>query len=136
MDFNQQPNYQSQQSFNFSPRVPERNIALCVILSIITCGIYLYYWLYCLNEDLRTLTGNRNGTSGGVVIFLTLITCGIYHYYWLYKQGDTIDTIKVRMGRPNGSLGILYFILAFFGLGIVSYALMQNEINTLIKRTY
>lgn len=30
---------------------------------------------------------------------------------------------------PNG--GILYLILAIVGLGIISYALMQNELNQL-----
>ena len=32
-----------------------KNIVLCVILSIITCGIYGLYWLYTLNEAARTV---------------------------------------------------------------------------------
>ena len=128
MDFNQQP-----VQAPFQPKIPERNIVVCIILSLVTCGLYTYYWLYVLNEDLRTYTGNKNGTSGGMVILLTLITCGIYHYYWLYKQGDTIDNVKLQRGRMSGSLGILYLILGIFGLTIVSYALMQNELNTFAK---
>lgn len=52
-------------------------------------------------------------------------------WYWLYKQGDAIDQVKASRGLPSGNSGILYLILAIFGLGIVSYALMQNELNQL-----
>ena len=83
MDFNQQPIQNNAQGFNeFQPKIPERNIVVCIILSLVTCGLYTYYWLYVLNEDLRTYTGNKNGTSGGMVILLTLIKeCGnLYEY--------------------------------------------------------
>ncbi len=113
--------------------VQERNIALCIILSIITCGIYTFYWLYTMTEDTNRLSGDPNATSGGVVIILSIITCGIYTWYWLYKRGEIIDQAKVRRGMPSGNSGILYLILAIVGLGIVSYALIQNELNTLAR---
>jgi hypothetical protein len=130
----QQPYQQPPEGFNgFQPRIPERNILTAIIFSILTCGVYMYYWIYTLNEDLRAYTGNKNGTSGGLVIVLSLITCGFYLYYWFYKQGETIDNIKIQRGRPNGSLGILYLILAVFGLSTVSFALMQKDLNTFAK---
>lgn len=69
--------------------------------------------------------------NGGIVILLGIITCGIYMWYWLYKQGDNLDQIKASRGLPAGNSGILYLILAIVGLGIISYALMQNELNQL-----
>lgn len=121
--------------FNGNPfpggHIEQRNIALCIILSIITCGIYGLYWIYKLTEDVNTLKGDPNATSGGVVILLGIITCGIYMWYWLYKQGDNLDQIKASRGLPAGNSGILYLILAIVGLSIVSYALMQNELNQL-----
>lgn len=111
--------------------IEQRNIALCIILSIITCGIYGLYWIYKLTEDVNTLKGDPNATSGGIVILLGIITCGIYMWYWLYKQGDNLDQIKASRGLPAGNSGILYLILAIVGLSIVSYALMQNELNQL-----
>jgi len=80
---------------------------------------------------VNTLKGDPNATSGGVVILLGIITCGIYMWYWLYKQGDNLDQIKASRGLPAGNSGILYLILAIVGLSIVSYALMQNELNQL-----
>ncbi len=113
--------------------VQERNIALCIIFSLITCGIYGLYWLYCLTEDVKKLSNNPNGTSGGITILLGIVTCGIYLWYWMYTQGDAIDKVKQSRGIASGNTGILYLILSIVGLGIVSYALMQNEINHLAK---
>ena len=33
--------------------IQERNIVTCIILSIITCGIYGIYWEICLVNDLN-----------------------------------------------------------------------------------
>lgn len=126
----QQPNYQ-QPNYQQPKVVAPKNLALCIILSLVTCGIYGYYWLYCLTEDVNTLSGQQ-GTSGGMVILLSIVTCGIYLWFWLYKQGTAIDQIKTSRGIPSSNSAILYLVLAIVGLSIVSYALMQNEINNLV----
>lgn len=113
--------------------VQEKNIALCIILSIITCGIYGLYWIYCLNEDAHKLAGDTNYTNGGLVIVFGIITCGIYMLYWMYKMGETLDKACQMRGRAQGSNGIVYLLLSFFGLGIIAYALMQNEINNCVR---
>ena len=64
-------------------------------------------------------------------IVFSLITCGIYGYYWAYKQGVKIDSVKAAKGQQTGNLGVIYLILEVVGLGIVAYAMMQNEINNL-----
>ena len=51
--------------------------------------------------------------------------------YWMYKQGERIDNAKTKRGMAGGSNGVLYLILAIFGFAIISYALMQNELNKL-----
>ena len=112
----------------------QRNIGLCIVLSIITCGIYGIYWFYCLNEDVNAVTG-RPGTSGGLVIVFTIITCGIYGLYWAYKMGDKLDQARADHGIPTGSLAILYLVLCIFGLSIVAWALMQSEINQYLPST-
>lgn len=108
--------------------VKERSIAVSIILSIVTCGFYSWYWLVCLNDDLNTLT-NKNDTPGGMVLILTIVTCGIYGLYWLYKSGEKIDYLKQSKGEPPASSPIVLLVLGIFGLGIISYALIQDEIN-------
>lgn len=106
-----------------------RNIALCIILSLVTCGIYNLYWWACLADE-----GNRGagtpGTSGVVVILLSIITCGIYGLYWSYTMGDKINRAKEQHGFPTDSnAGLVYLLLSLFGLSLVAEALMQNEFN-------
>lgn len=111
--------------------VQPKNIAMCVILSMCTCGIYGIIWFIALTDDTNQLAGDFK-TSGGMAFLFSLITCGLYSIYWMYKQGDKIDYIKQSRGIPSSNTGILYLILSILGLGIVSYCLMQNEINQLV----
>lgn len=108
--------------------IQQRSIAVCIILTIVTCGIYGLYWFICLTNDANTAS-NTFGTSGGMALLLTIVTCGIYGLYWAYKQGEKIDAAKANRGVPSGNSGILYLILSIFSLGIVAWALMQNELN-------
>ena len=103
----------------------KRNVAMAIVLSIVTCGIYSLYWFIKLTDEMNFVTGTQQDTSGGVALLLTIVTCGIYGYYWAWKQGDKLD----KYYGTHGSRGVLYLILNFIGLGIVSYALIQDEIN-------
>ena len=58
--------------------IERRNIAVCIVLTLVTCGIYGIYWIVCLTNDVNTVSGDVNGTSGGMVVLLTIVTCGIY----------------------------------------------------------
>lgn len=81
------------------------------------------------------------GNSGGyrapisvrsipMAIILSIITCGIYGIYWYYTAGGKVGDIQEYDRRPRDSyLGILYLVLDLLGFGIVSMALIQNELN-------
>lgn len=109
--------------------VQKRNIALCIIFTLITCGFYGIYWYVCLANDINTVSGVQD-TSGGIVLLLTFVTCGIYGLFWAYKCGEKIDIAKQKRGMAASNGGILYLLLYIFG-GIIAYALIQNEINNL-----
>ena len=109
--------------------IEKRSIPLCIVLSIVTCGIYGIYWFVKLTDDTNQITNDPNATSGGIAFLLTLVTCGIYGIYWAYKQGEKLDNLKAQRGLPTSNQAILYLILELFGLGIIAYALMQDEIN-------
>ena len=107
-----------------------RNIAVAIILSIVTCGIYGIYWFIVMTNDANQLSGRTNETSGGLAFLFSLITCGIYGWYWAYKMGEKTDIIK---GSPNGSSSALFLVLQILGLGIVNYALAQDAINSAVS---
>lgn len=112
--------------------VQQRSIALYIVLSIVTCGIFGLVWFVMITNDLNALSPDKDQTTGGVALLLTIVTCGIYGLYWAYKCGEKLDNIKASRGTPSSNGGILYLILYLFG-GIITYALVQNEINKLVR---
>lgn len=110
--------------------IKNRNIALCIIFSIITCGIYGLYWFICLNNDMNQIAPDDYTTSGGMALLFTIITCGIYGIYWNYKMGVKMNIIEKNENGTDGSNQILFLILSIFGLGIINYCLMQSKINS------
>lgn len=113
--------------------VEKKNIAVCIILSLVTCGIYMYYWIYTLTQDTNIMAGEQEDTSGGMVVLLTIVTCGIYGYYWAYKRGEKIDRYHRMCGESANNGGLLYLLLYIF-IWIVALALMQDEVNKFADR--
>ena len=107
-------------------QIQPRNIALCVLLSLVTCGIYSIYWFIKLTDEMNLLVDDNKTASGGMAFLYSLITCGIYSFYWSYKMGDKTDNLD---GNINGSKAILYLVLLFLGFGIIVYVLLQDTIN-------
>lgn len=109
----------------------QRSIPVCIILTIITCGFYGIYWMIVLNEEVNYLA-KKQGTSGGLVFLFTLITCGIYGIYWMYQMGYAVEMLHEQHGEMRSNASVVYLILSIFGLSLVAYALLQNEVNKYI----
>ena len=109
--------------------VQERNIALCIILSIVTCGIYALVWLYNLVTDLNKAAPSPSDKTPGTVLLFTILTCGIYGLVWLYGAGDKVDRIRTLNGEAPSSSAILYLVLGLVSFSIISYCLIQIELN-------
>ena len=116
-------------NFQQNSVITPRNIPLCVILSIVTCGIYGIYWMIKLNDEINALAGEPYATSGGMVFLLSIVTCNIYNLYWMYKMGERTD----RINRIQGNSNILYLVIGILGFGIVNYCLMQDAINKQVR---
>lgn len=112
--------------------VEKRNIALSVVLTIVTCGIYGIFWYIGIHNDTKYLSGEV-GLSGLQLFIFTVLTCGVYSLYWAYTEGEKLDKLKKDKGLNSSNSGILYLILSFIGLGIVAYALMQDSLNKMIE---
>ena len=41
----------SGQASQAAPNIPDRNFVVYLVLSLVTCGIYAFYWLYALVDD-------------------------------------------------------------------------------------
>ena len=85
------------------------------------------------SKELQDVDAHANLSAdigSGMVILFSIITCGIYGIYWYYTAGGKVGDIQEYDRRPRDSyLGILYLVLDLLGFGIVSMALIQNELN-------
>ena len=114
-------------------QINKRSIGVCILLSIITCGIYGIYWMYLLVKNTRSIQKNTDKCTGEM---LCLIFVPFYSLYWWYTRGE-----KVRQGFAEHNYnatggGVAYLVLAIFGLSIVSMAIMQSDFNSLKSETH
>ncbi|MBE6687329.1 MAG: DUF4234 domain-containing protein [Ruminococcaceae bacterium] len=107
----------------------KRRILLCILLSIISCGLYLLYWMYSLNGELNKMADNKEYPNGITVIVITVASCGIYGLIWSYKMSKCIKTITESHGDSDPKYGALFILLNLFGLFIINYAIMQKTVN-------
>lgn len=128
-DQTQQQNQYQQQVYNTNmPLIKNRNIAMQVILSILTCGIYGLYWFITMTDESNVLSDEKTA-SGGMAILLTLVTCGIYSFYWNYKMGQKLNLAGRKYNKSISDNSVLYLVLPLFGLTIVNYCLIQSDLN-------
>jgi hypothetical protein len=114
-------------------QIQKRNLAVSIILSICTCGIYNIYWFIVLTNELKQASNDQEGATGGVAFLLTLVTCGIYGFYWAYKMGERLDNAKSMRGMSSSdNSNILFLILQIFGLEIVNCIIIQDSLNKIV----
>ena len=108
--------------------IVRRSVPLCVILSIVTCGIYMLYWYVCVTNEVDAVS-EEPGPGGVICLLLTIVTCGLYGLYWGWKTGDKLDASRTRNGAAPGSFALLFLLLNLFELTIVTLAIAQSELN-------
>lgn len=118
----------STNSFNNRPMISKRDVAMAIILSIITCGLYGIYWFIVMTDESNNVSDEKT-SSGGLAFLYTLVTCGIYRLYWNYKMGQKLYLAGKKYNLPISDNSVLYLILAIFGLDIVNYCLIQSDLN-------
>jgi hypothetical protein len=108
-------------------RMHKRSVGMAILLSLVTCGIYGFFWMYSLADDL--IAYNSEEDSAGTEILLGIISCGVYFYYWYYKMGKRVYNAQLKAHGEASDESVLYLILAIFGLGIISQSIMQSKVN-------
>lgn len=107
-----------------------RSVAMVILLTLFTCGIYYFYFIYKVSEELQ-LTLNDPEINPALDVVLCIFTCGIYNLYWFYKTGKKIMQAQQMANIYAEDNSILYLVLALFGLSIVSFGIIQSQLNRL-----
>lgn len=101
------------------PLPTDRNIVVFFALNLVTCGIYSYFFLYSLIQDVNIVCKGDGDETPGLLLFivLSIITCGIYSIIWWYSLADRLYLNARRYGlffTENGTTVLLWFILGIF----------------------
>jgi len=114
------------------PRRGAISIALYLVLTLVTCGVWNLYWNYVQMRECNALL-RRDEFSWLLWLLLTLVTCGLYHLYYQYKMGAAINEIQLGYGLPfTDGLPVLSLIAAILGVGIVADCIHQHELNKIM----
>src|SRR5690606_8940596 len=111
--------------------ITQRNIALSIILTLITCGIYGIYWFIVLTNEVGKLSVDPYFT-GLKHFLLSIVTCGIWSLVWAYQIGKHVAEAQRQRGMMYSDNSVIYLVLGLFGFGIVTYALVQNDVNKMV----
>lgn len=126
-------NIDNQTNYSNAPQRPvvkNRGIAVAIILSLVTCGIYGIIWFISMVNDVNLISNDeKSDQSGGIVFLLTLVTCGIYGIIWFYNAAKRMETAGQKYGIQISDNSVIYIVLSLVGLGIVNYALLQSDLN-------
>lgn len=111
-----------------------RSPALTLLLILLTCGIYYFYYIYVTSCEVQDFL-DAPDTSPGLEVLLCLLTCGLYNIYWDYKMGKRIAEMCIRVGLPPTDNAVLYLVLdlvgvgGFASLGLLNPLLQQESLN-------
>ena len=127
---------QTTQSRGHGPLKTDRGLLGYILLSILTCGIYSYYFIYSVAKDVNIACEGDGSKTGGLVkfILLSIITCGIYSWIWEYSLGNRLAANAPRYGlsfQENGTTILMWCIFGILLCGIGPFIAM----NIIIKNT-
>ena len=71
-----------------TPGIAPRNIAVAIVLSLVTCGIYSFFWIFKMGERCDRIKGTEGGNSNILYLVISLLGFGIVVYCLMQ---DTIN---------------------------------------------
>lgn len=105
--------------------IKNRNIVTAIILTIVTCGIYGIYWGVMLAREAVSVKDPADSAILEIVLVLFLPFIGFFLLEKKFAEGCAAK------GISHSDNSVLYLILGLLGLGIVSYCMVQNDLNKL-----
>ncbi len=121
--------YLTPDKISYGRREFVRSIALDIILTLLTCGIWNLVVQYRQMQAMNYFLNVHRYSFLAWLIF-TLLTCGLYHFYHEYRMSQDLQIIAPVAGEAQ--MPIVHLLLSVFGLSIVTDALQQSHINRML----
>lgn len=100
-----------------------RSTGLCILLTIVTLGIYQLVWFYSVHDEMKRHT--RDGLGGGLAVLLAFFVGIVMPYITSSEVGRLYDARA--MHRPvSGVTGLWYFPGIFILVGPLVWFVKTN----------
>ena len=103
-----------------------RNVGSCVILTILTCGIFGIVWLTKICKDLNRLHGDENPVGSEVLMFLFI---PFYSVYWGYAKGKQMYEDSKKRGGNLTDRKYIYLAMNLMFMQLFTLGFIQTQLN-------
>ncbi len=110
-----------------------RHPAAVIAFSVITCGIYTFYWIYAFSGEMKEYLKKEeiNPATDLILCFI----CFPYIIYWAYRYSEFIQEAQGKAGGTvDNDLPLISLLMSFFGFFIVDMAIKQSKMNDVYSR--
>ena len=107
--------------------IKKRNIVTCILLSLITCGIYAIYWAIVMAAEAVKV---KDPSDSGILEIILMLFLPFLGFFLAEKKLAEGCAAK---GIAHEDRSIIYLILGLVGLSIVNFCMMQNDLNKLAE---
>ena len=100
----------------------DRSLAVFIVLTLITVGIYAIVFYCKMVKDLNTVASRYDGrttTNFLLVILFSLLTAGIYGLYWFHTTFDRIGDELRRRGIKYDFDAATFWLWGILGMFIL-----------------
>lgn len=121
--YGQPPQYGGAPGFGAGPIGKVRSTGMCILLSIVTLGIYTWVWYYSTSEEMKRHSGQG---LGGVLSLVLAIFIGIVNPYITSSE---VGALYQRAGRKppvSGLTGLWVFPGIFIIVGPIVWFVKTN----------
>ncbi len=112
-----------QQQYGPGPIGKVRGTGVCILLSVVTLGIYNVVWYYQTHEEMKRHTGR--GLGGGIALVLALFVGIVMPFF----TSDEVGGMYALRGQPrpvSGITGLWYFPGVFLLVGPLIWFVQTN----------
>lgn len=103
-----------------------RNVGSCVILTILTFGIFGIIWLTKICKDLNRLHGDENPVGSEVLMFLFV---PFYSVYWGYAKGKQMYEDSKKRGGNLTDRKYIYLAMNLMFMQLFTLGFIQTQLN-------
>lgn len=105
------------------------DLAMHVLLMLLTCGVWMYIWIYRTTDYLNKCKNAEPRTPVNQLLLCMFVP--FYIIYWTYQSAQRIYLMAKKKGM-NESISTMCLVLEIF-IPIVPPILMQSKINSTIS---